>query len=83
MLLEGVVLFIIVWVFSSKPRPRFAVSAVFLLCYGGFRFFLEFFRTPDIQKGFVAFGWMTQGQLLSLPMILIGIYILWRVYHVK
>lgn len=78
--LEGVVLFIILWWFSSKPRPRMATSALFMLCYGCFRFFLEFFRQPDPQLGFIAFGWLTQGQLLSLPMILIGIIALYIVY---
>ena len=75
-LLEGVVLFIILWWFSNKPKPKMAVSALFLIAYGSFRFFLEFFRQPDIQKGFVAFGWMTMGQLLSLPMIILGIILM-------
>lgn len=80
--LEGVVLFIILWWYSSKPRPRMAVSGLFLLCYGCFRFFVEFFRQPDIQIGFVAFGWMTKGQLLSIPMIIAGAALLgWAYYH--
>lgn len=82
-LLEGVVLFIILWTFSSKPRPRFAVSALFLLCYGCFRFFLEFFRQPDWQLGFVAWGWLTMGQLLSLPMIIAGALGLWYIYFLR
>lgn len=80
-LLEGVLLFIILWWFSAKPRPRFAVGALFLLCYGSFRFFVEFFRQPDPQLGFVAFGWMTQGQLLSIPMIVVGAIALFWVYY--
>jgi phosphatidylglycerol:prolipoprotein diacylglycerol transferase len=72
-LLEGVALFIILWWYSAKPRPRFAVSALFLLCYGSFRFFAEFFRQPDIQWGFIRWDWLTMGQLLSIPMILIGL----------
>jgi len=79
-LLEGVTLFIILWWFSSKPRPRFAVSAFFLLGYGCFRSFCEFFRQPDPQIGFLFFGWVTEGQLLSLPMILIGGISLWWIY---
>ncbi len=71
-LLEGVLLFIILWCFSAKPRPKFAVSALFLLCYGIFRFFIEFFRQPDPQLGFIAWNWLTMGQILSFPMILIG-----------
>lgn len=82
-LLEGVLLFIILWIYSSKPRPRFAVSALFLLCYGFFRFCIEFFRQPDTQIGFVAWGWLTKGQLLSLPMILAGILGLCYVYYKK
>jgi len=62
---EGVVLFIIVWVFSSKPRPARAVSGVFVICYGIYRFFIEFVRQPDADLGFIAFDWLTMGQLLS------------------
>ena len=72
-LLEGVLLFIILWLYSAKPRPRFAVSTWFVLFYGIFRFFVEFFRQPDWQMGYVAFGWMTQGQLLCVPMICLGV----------
>lgn len=78
---EGVVIFIIVWLFSSKIRPRFAVTALFLLCYGVVRFCLEFFRQPDVQKGFIAFHWLTMGQLLSIPMVLVGAYSLYRIYR--
>lgn len=78
---EGVLFFMILWWFSSKPRPRFAVSALFLFCYGIFRFILEFFRQPDIQKGFVAFNWMTMGQLLSIPMMLLGGCALYKIYR--
>jgi len=72
-LTEGLLLFLILWWYSSKPRPYMAVSAVFMLCYGSFRFITEFFRIPDKQLGFIAFDWLTMGQLLSLPMILFGI----------
>ena len=72
---EGLLLFIIVWIYSSKPRPLMAVSAVFIGSYGLFRFTTETFRTPDSQIGFIAFDWLTMGQLLSLPMILIGIFV--------
>jgi len=70
--MEGLLLFAILWIFALKPRPRGAVSGLFLTGYGVFRFVAEFFRQPDAQLGFVAFGWMTQGQLLSLPMIVAG-----------
>lgn len=73
--LEGLVLFIVLWIFSSKPRPRMSISAMFLIFYGLFRFIIEFVRTPDAQIGYLAFDWLTMGQILSLPMILFGIYI--------
>lgn len=81
--LEGVALFLILWFFSRKARPRFAVSALFLLGYGCFRFFCEFFRQPDPQLGFIAFGWLTMGQALSAPMIVIGAIALWWIYRPK
>jgi len=80
-LLEGVLLFIILWWFSSKPRPRYAVSGLFLLCYGDFRFFAEFFREPDSQLGYLLFHWMTMGQLLCVPMIVIGLGMMAYAYH--
>ncbi|WP_417529870.1 prolipoprotein diacylglyceryl transferase [Marinobacter lipolyticus] len=70
--LEGVVFFIILWWFSSKPRPRMAVSGLFLACYGVFRFLVEFVRQPDAQIGYLAFDWLTMGQVLSFPMIVAG-----------
>lgn len=70
--LEGVVFFIILWWFSSKPRPRMAVSGLFLICYGVFRFLVEFVRQPDPQLGYLAFDWLTMGQVLSFPMIVAG-----------
>jgi phosphatidylglycerol:prolipoprotein diacylglycerol transferase len=71
-LLEGLLLFVLLWWFTARPRPRFAAGALFCLGYGSFRFLVEFFREPDFDIGFVAFDWLTQGQLLSLPMILFG-----------
>jgi phosphatidylglycerol:prolipoprotein diacylglycerol transferase len=73
LLLEGVVLFIILWLYSSKPRPTMAVSGLYLLCYGIFRFAVEFVRMPDEHIGFLAFGWVTMGHVLSFPMIVIGL----------
>ena len=80
---EGLILFLVLWFYSSKPRPHMAVSALFLICYGCFRFITEFFRTPDAQLGFVAFDWMTKGQELSIPMIGVGFYILYLVRRNK
>lgn len=78
--LEGVVMFVVLWWFSSKPRPRMAVSALFLIMYGVFRSFVEFFREPDAHIGYIAFGWLTKGQLLSLPMIIVGVLLLLWAY---
>lgn len=69
--LEGVVLFVLLWWFSSKPRPRGAVSALFLIGYGLFRFAVEFTREPDSFLGLLALG-LTMGQWLSLPMLAAG-----------
>jgi hypothetical protein len=71
--LEGLVLFVILWLYSNKPRPLMSVSALFLIFYGAFRFIIEFVRVPDVQLGYLAFEWLTMGQLLSLPMIILGI----------
>ena len=76
--LEGIVLFAVLWIYSRKPRPRYAVSGLFALLYGLFRFGVEFVREPDVQLGFIAFDWLTMGQILSLPLIVIGIVLLWR-----
>jgi phosphatidylglycerol---prolipoprotein diacylglyceryl transferase len=74
--LEGAVLFAILWVYTSRPRPRWAPSGLFLLGYGVFRFVIEFVRVPDAQLGYLAFGWFTMGQLLTLPMIVLGLWML-------
>ncbi len=79
--LEGIVLFIILWLYSSKPRPTMAVSGIFLIFYGLFRFIVEFVRVPDAQLGYLAFGWLTMGQVLSIPMILIGLLFVWWAYY--
>ncbi|KGK40973.1 prolipoprotein diacylglyceryl transferase [Nitrincola sp. A-D6] len=81
MLLEGVVLFSLLWWFSSRPRPRMAVSGLFLLLYASFRMLVEFVREPDTQLGFVAFDWLTMGQVLSLPMWLAGAFMLLYAYR--
>ncbi len=81
LLLEGVLLFIILWFFSKKQKPKMAVSGLFLLCYGCFRIFAEFFRVPDPQYGYLAWGWLTVGQLYSLPMVLLGAWLIWFAYH--
>ena len=74
--LEGLALWALLWWFSSKQRPRGAVSAMFLIGYGTARFLVEFVREPDAQLGFIAFNWVTMGHILSLPMIVLGLIIL-------
>lgn len=81
MALEGIALFIILWVFSRKPRPTGAVAGLFLIFYAIFRIIVEFVRVPDAQLGYIAFGWLTQGQLLSLPMLILGIFLFVYAYR--
>jgi phosphatidylglycerol:prolipoprotein diacylglycerol transferase len=80
-ILEGLVLFIVLWLYSAKRRPRMAVSALFLLGYGLARFAVEFVRLPDAHIGYMAWGWLTRGQLLTLPMIIGGIALLIVAYR--
>lgn len=79
--LEGLVLFLVLWIASRRPRPRYTIAGLFALLYGCFRFMVEFVRVPDAQMGdggYLAFGWLTMGQLLSLPLILLGLFWLWK-----
>ena len=79
--LEGVALFIILWLYSRKPRPPMAISGMFALCYGLFRFIVEFVRVPDAQIGYLAFDWLTMGQILCIPMIVGGIGLITVAYQ--
>jgi phosphatidylglycerol:prolipoprotein diacylglycerol transferase len=79
--LEGLVLFVILWWFSSKERPYMAVSGLFLLLYGMFRFYIEFYRVPDAHIGYLFADWVTMGQLLSTPMIIAGALLLYLAYR--
>ena len=79
--LEGLLLFAILWWYTSRPRPRYATSGLFLVCYSLARSAIEFVRVPDVQIGYFAGDWLTMGQLLSLPMLLAGVVLLviaWR-----
>jgi phosphatidylglycerol:prolipoprotein diacylglycerol transferase len=80
-LLEGLGLFLLLWLFSKRPRPSMAVSGLFLLGYGVARFVVEFVRLPDEHLGYLAFEWLTMGQVLSAPMILCGIALIWWAYR--
>ncbi len=79
--LEGLLLFLILWWFTSKPRPRLAPSGLFMVTYGLARSFVEFWRVPDEHLGYFAGNWLTMGQLLSLPMVAIGIVLLVIAYR--
>ena len=81
--LEGLLLFAVLWWFTSRPRPRLAPSGLFLLIYGAARFLIEFVRVPDEHIGYLAGGWLTEGQVLSLPMILAGVAMLAWAYRVR
>ena len=78
--LEGGVLFVILWWFSARSRPTMAVSGAFLAGYGVFRSLVEVVRVPDAALGYLAWGWLTMGQLLSFPMILIGAWMVATAY---
>lgn len=74
--LEGLLLFLVLWFLSKRERARYFLSGVFLSLYGLFRFIVEFVRVPDAQigdHGYLAFGWLTMGQVLSVPLILGGL----------
>ncbi len=79
--LEGLLLFLILWIYSVRPRPMMAVSGLFLVGYGLFRFAVEFVRMPDAHIGFLAFGWFTMGQLLTLPMLAAGAVLITVAYR--
>jgi phosphatidylglycerol:prolipoprotein diacylglycerol transferase len=75
--LEGIAMFCVLWWFSRRPRPRYAVAGMFALLYGCFRFLVEFVRLPDEQIGYLAFDWLTMGQVLSMPLVVLGLILLW------
>jgi phosphatidylglycerol:prolipoprotein diacylglycerol transferase len=79
--LEGICLFLILWIYSSKPRETGVISALFLIGYGCFRFIAEYTREPDSYLGLLSMGF-SMGQWLSLPMILVGIW-MWVQAHQK
>ena len=75
--LEGLVLFVVLWTVSARPRGRYLVSGLFALLYGVFRFAVEFVRMPDNGQ-YLAWDWFTRGQLLSIPLIALGLWLIWR-----
>ena len=74
--LEGLLLFVILWLYTKKKRPSGYTAAVFLITYGFFRIFIEFFRLPDVHIGYLYGGWLTLGHLLTIPMMIFGFCII-------
>lgn len=81
-LLEGLVMFVVLWALSRRrpARPQASFIGTFLLLYGVFRFTVEFVRVPDAQLGYLA-GWLTMGQLLSIPLVIAGVVVLIGAYR--
>jgi phosphatidylglycerol:prolipoprotein diacylglycerol transferase len=80
--LEGVLLFLVLWSVRKRPWPSGSKTALFFIGYGVIRFLVEFFREPDPQLGFVALGWVTMGQILSLVLVVFGVF-LWIIRNKK
>jgi len=81
--LEGLLLFVILWIYSRKPRPLGAVSGLFAVLYALFRMGVEWFRVPDAHIGYLFSDWLTMGQLLCLPLLAAGLALLARASHEK
>jgi phosphatidylglycerol:prolipoprotein diacylglycerol transferase len=79
--LEGLVLFVILWLFTRRERPYRSVAGLFLIFYGVFRFAVEFVRVPDSHIGYLAMDWLTMGQVLTLPMIIAGATLMFLAYR--
>ena len=79
--LEGLLAFVALWWFTSRPRPRLAPSGLFLVIYGAARILVEFWRIPDAHIGYLAGGWLTMGMVLSSPMLVAGIALLAIAYQ--
>ena len=78
-------LFIVLWIYTSKPRPRLAPAGLFLILYGAARLTVEFWRLPDEQineaaHGYIFGGWFTMGMLLTIPMLLVGFTLMIMAY---
>lgn len=81
--LEGLLLFVVLWMYSRKERPLGAVSGLFAVLYALCRIGVEFFREPDAHLGYLFGDWLTMGQVLSLPLLLLGLCLLAYAYHEK
>jgi phosphatidylglycerol:prolipoprotein diacylglycerol transferase len=79
--LEGVAMLAVLWWFGRKPRPRMAISGLFAILYATFRCIVETVRLPDAHIGYLAFGWLTMGMVLSIPLFLLGVVLLTLAYR--
>ena len=79
--LEGLLMFVVMWWFTSRPRPRLAPAGLFLVIYGSARILVEFWRLPDAHIGYLAGGWLTMGMVLSSPMLVAGLVLLALAYQ--
>jgi phosphatidylglycerol---prolipoprotein diacylglyceryl transferase len=79
--LEGLLLWLILWWFTSSPRPRWAPTGLFLFIYGCGRFLVEWVRLPDANIGYLAGDWLTMGMLLTTPMIIGGVAMMLYAYR--
>jgi phosphatidylglycerol:prolipoprotein diacylglycerol transferase len=79
--LEGLMLFLVLWWYTRKPRPRLAPIGLFLILYGCGRFAVEWVRLPDANIGYLVGDWLTMGMLLTTPMIFIGAVLMMYAYH--
>lgn len=80
-LFEGLLLFGVLWWYTRRRPPVGAVSGLFLLLYGVVRVLVEFLRVPDAHLGYLALEWVTMGQVLSAPMVVVGGYLLWSAHR--
>jgi len=76
--LEGLLLMMVLWFVARKPRGLGTLSGLFLIGYACARIFVEFFRVPDEHLDYLLFDWVTMGQILSLPMMLLGLFLVVR-----
>jgi phosphatidylglycerol:prolipoprotein diacylglycerol transferase len=80
-ILEGAVMLAVLWWYSARPRPSGAICGLFLVLYAVFRSLVEFVRVPDAHIGYLAWGWLTMGQVLCLPMLAVGIGVLFLAFR--
>ena len=79
MLVDGLLMFVLLWLYARRERPSGAVSGMYCVLYGCARFFTEYFRIPDYEVNLGLFT-ISAGQMLSLPMIVFGLILLWWAY---